>query len=71
MRTTICAKKLLLTTAEKNAIKYKNRNMKFEPTRTYGKDIWSFLFLNHCVLLFVVIFKHNCFSIHRYGILIC
>ena len=69
-RTTICAKKLFFTRVERSAIKYKNRNMKFEPMRGDGKDIWSFLFLNQCVLLFtVVIFMYDCISIHRYDIL--
>ncbi len=70
MPTTICAKKLFFTRVERSAIKYKNRNMKFEPMRGDGKDIWSFLFLNQCVLLFtVVIFMYDCISIHRYDIL--
>ena len=72
MPTTICAKKLFFTRVERSAIKYKNRNMKFEPMRGDGKDIWSFLFLNQCVLLFtVVIFMYDCISIHRYDILSC
>ena len=54
MRTTICAKKLFFTRVERSAIKYENRNMKLEPMRGDKKDIWSFLFLNPCALLFVV-----------------
>ena len=55
MCTAICEqqhalKKLFFTRVERSAIKYKNRNMKFEPMRGDGKDIWSFLFLNHCVV---------------------
>ena len=74
MRTTICAKKLFFTRVERSAIKYENRNMKLEPMRGDKKDIWSFLFLNPCallcVLLFtVVIFMYDCISIHRYDIL--
>lgn len=70
MRTTICAKKLFFTRVERGAIKYENRNMKLEPMRGDKKDIWSFLFLNQCVLLFtVVIFMYDCISIHRYDIL--
>lgn len=57
-------------------MKYENRNMKLEPMRGDKKDIWSFLFLNPCallcVLLFtVVIFMYDCISIHRYDILSC
>lgn len=76
MRTTICAKKLFFTRVERSATKYENRNMKLEPMRGDKKDIWSFLFLNPCallcVLLFtVVIFMYDCISIHRYDILSC
>ena len=58
MRTTICAKKLFFTRVERSAIKYENRNMKLEPMRGDKKDIWSFLFLNPCVLLCVCYKSH-------------